>query len=666
MKKVLQKLVLFSLFAVSSGASYATTYYFSSTSGNDARSSMEARNPATPWRSIEKLNTFFKDLNPGDSVMFKRGEVFTGAIKATRSGGVFAPIYFGAYGKGARPEITTLTKLTNWKAVGNGIYEAPCTAGGDMLIMNGKQQALGRYPNKGYLTVRSHSGNNSITDQELRNTAPWTSGELAIRKNRWIIDRNKILSQTGGTINYEAGSTTYEPTNGYGYFIQNNPKTLDLLGEWYMDAARNTMMVYFGNKTPGNYNITTNTADNLVDVQRCNYLTFDNIKFSGAGKNAFNLVQSKKITINDCHIDMTGAVAVLANYSPLLTVTNTTISNSLSGGINLDAGCANAMISGNSISNTGLIAGMGKSNSGTYEAITSFGDNTKIERNKIDSVGYNGIYFGGNTSSAKNNCISYFCLTKDDGAGIYIGDWSKTVNKKVTSNIVLHGIGNSEGALYTNSLQAEGIYIDDNSESVTITNNTVSKCANNGIKVHNAKNINIFNNIVFDNGVQLRMEQDHYIPTSSYIRNNNVRNNTFFSSSERQPVAKFSTHLDDIDAFGHIDSNFYNKGNNDASSIKASRVKNGKNVNSNYSLSSWKATSGKDHSSVATTSDDVLFEYNASGKAKTLVLKQPYVDVHQKRYVNKIIIDSYSSVLLIAANNPSSIKHSSAITASLR
>ncbi len=363
---------------------------------------------------------------------------------------------------------------------------------------------------------------------------------------------------------------------------------------------------------------------------------------------------------------MTGAIAVLGNYSPLLTVTNTTIANSLSGGINLDAGCANAMISGNSITNTGLLAGMGKSNSGTYEAITSFGDNAKIERNKIDSVGYNGIYFGGNASSAKNNCISYFCLTKDDGAGIYIGDWSKTVNKKVIGNIVLHGIGNSEGSLFTNSLQAEGIYIDDNSESVTITDNTVSKCANNGIKVHNAKNINIFNNIVFDNGVQLRMEQDHYIPTSSYIRNNNVRNNTFFSTSDRQPVAKFSTHLDDINAFGHIDSNFYNKGNNNANNIKASTVKNGKNVNSNYSLSSWKATSGKDHSSVATTSDEVLFEYNASAKAKTVILKQPYVDVHQKRYVDKIIIDSYSSVLLIAANNASGIKHSSTITASLR
>lgn len=632
--------------------SYATAYYFSSVSGNDEYSSLEARNPSTPWKTLDKLNSFFINLNTGDSVLFKRNEVFYGTIKVSKSGAVFAPIYFGAYGKGLRPEISGLSSLSSWKPAGNGIYESPCAMGGKMLVLNGTQQALGRFPNKGYLFYQSHNGNTSITDNKLSSLNQWNSGEVVIKKTRWIIDRNTIESHSGSTITYNAGNTTYAPTNGYGYFIQNNLKTLDVLGEWFMDTQRHNMMVYFGSKNPNNYSVKTSTVDYLVNIHKYNYLTFEGLAFTGAGKNTFKIVQSKKVTINNCNLNLTGEEAILANYCPLLSVTNCSINHSLSGGINLDAGCVNAVLISNSISNTGLLAGMGKSNSGTYEAITSFGDNAKIERNKIDSVGYNGIYFGGNTSIVKNNYITYFCLTKDDGAGIYIGDWSKTVNKKVTGNIVLHGIGNSEGTPHLNSMQAEGIYVDDNTESVTITNNTVSKCANNGIKIHNAKSIDIFNNTVFDNGVQLRMEQDHYIATSSFIRNNHVSNNTFFSKSSLQSTAKFSTHLDDINDFGHIDSNFYNACKTDVSSIKASRVKNGKNVNSNYSLSNWKVNSGKDKSSEETPAAEILFEYNASNEDKTVVLKQNYVDVHHKAYINKVTISPYSSVILVANSKP--------------
>jgi parallel beta-helix repeat protein len=651
MKNWFKSLLLILIIFAFNNKLYATKYYFSSISGNDEYSSLQAKNPSTPWKTLDKLNSFFKNLNTGDSVLFKKGEVFYGAIKIAKSGAVFAPIYFGAYGKGVRPEISGLSTLNSWKPAGNGIYESSCALGGNMLVLNGTQQALGRFPNKGYLFYQSHNGNTAITDNKLNGLNQWNSGELVIRKNRWIIDRNTIASHNGSTITYNIGNTTYAPTNGYGYFIQNNIKTLDVFGEWYLDTQRHSMMVYFGNKNPSKYNIKTSTVDYLVDIQRYNYLTFEGIAFTGAGKNAFNIVQSKKVTINNCDLNLTGAEAILANYSPFLSVTNCAINHSLSGGINLDAGCINAVLTSNIISNTGLLVGMGKNNSGTYEAITSFGDNARIEQNQIDSVGYNGIYFGGNTSTVKNNYITYFCLTKDDGAGIYIGDWSKTTNKKVTGNIILHGIGNSEGTPHLNSMQAEGIYVDDNTESVTINNNTVSKCANNGIKIHNAKSIDIFNNTVFDNGVQLRMEQDHYIATSSFVRNNNVSNNTFFSKSSLQPTAKFSTHLDDINDFGHIDSNYYSACKTDVSSIKASRVKDGKNINSNYSLSNWKVTSGKDKSSEETSPSEILFEYNASNQDKTVILKQSYVDVHHKPYVNKITISPYSSVILVANTN---------------
>ena len=409
------------------------------------------------------------------------------------------------------------------------------------------------------------------------------------------------------------------------------------------------MYVYFGNRNPNSYTVKTSEAGDLVDIRRSGYITFDNLAFTGAGNNTFNIIQSRKITVKNCSISLTGADAVFGNYSPFVTVDNCTIDQTLSGGINLDAGCINSAITNNYIKNVGLYAGMGKSGTGTYEGVTSFGDNTRIEKNRIDSIGYNGIYFGGSDSYAKNNYITYFCMTKDDGAGIYIGDWTKTVNKKVVGNIVLHGIGNSAGTNYPPSLQAEGIYIDDNTESVTISDNTVSLCANNGIKIHNAKDITIYNNTVINNGVQLRLEQDHYVATSSLIRNNQIRNNTFISTNSRQSAAKFSSHQDDISSFGQLDNNFYSKAKNEGKAIVATSVKGGRDVKQGYDLSNWQSAYGKDGSSTELSANDqLLFEYNATNSVKVVSLSKPYVDIHNNVHTGKVRIDPYSSIVLVA------------------
>ncbi|MES2266930.1 MAG: right-handed parallel beta-helix repeat-containing protein [Bacteroidota bacterium] len=630
---------LFFIFALLPDFCHAATYYISSSKGNDSYQSSQAREQLTPWKSIEKVNQFFKYLKGGDTILFKRGDVFEGTIIPSKSGSYFAPIYFGAYGTGKEPEITGSVAISSWKEVKNGIYASQCLSTGTNLIINNKQQQIGRYPNNGYLTIQSSVQGNLLTGPQLQVSNYNSGAEVVIRKTRWIIDRSPVLSQTGNSLTYEANKNLSK--KGYGYFIQNDINTLDKAGEWCYDKSKKILYVYFGNKRPSLSYVTTSAANHVVDIQKFNYLSFEDISFTGAGQSAFNIVQAKGITIKNCQIRNSGAEAVLASYSPYLTIESCVISNSLSGGINLDAGCTNANIRENNILNTGLFAGMGKSGTGTYEAITSFGDNTIIEKNRIDSVGYNGIYFGGNSAIAKNNYISFFCLTKDDGAGIYLGDWSKTFNKKVEGNIILHGIGNGKGTDRENSLQAEGIYIDDNTESVLIVDNTVSLCSNNGIKLHNAKDINVFDNTVFNNGIQLRLEQDHYIASSKYIRNNNIRRNTFFAASTHQTAAKFSTNQNDIQSFGHIDSNIY------CSPKVAARGSVSKNTDKN------KPDLARTMTRMQPYDNNIRFEFNASNEARTLTLDSSYVDVQNKQYPKTVTIGPYSSLILIAASSNS-------------
>src|SRR5688572_25112942 len=152
----------------------ATNYYFSSTNGNDARSAAEASNPATPWKSLSKLNSIMATLNPGDNVYFQRGDYFEGAITITRSGTSGAPITFSAYGSGSNPVISGFSTLAGWVSVGNGIWETsvPGSHMVNQVLLNNEPKALGRYPNSnasniGYLMHEAVVSRTQITDNEL-------------------------------------------------------------------------------------------------------------------------------------------------------------------------------------------------------------------------------------------------------------------------------------------------------------------------------------------------------------------------------------------------------------------------------------------------------------------------------------------------------------------
>jgi hypothetical protein len=86
------------IFLLASSIFYGqTSYYFSSSSGNDLNSGGQS----SPFQSIAKLNNL--PLAPGDQVLFKRGDVFTGEIIVSNSGTEGSPIIYHSYGTGELP-----------------------------------------------------------------------------------------------------------------------------------------------------------------------------------------------------------------------------------------------------------------------------------------------------------------------------------------------------------------------------------------------------------------------------------------------------------------------------------------------------------------------------------------------------------------------------------
>lgn len=81
-------------------ATARTTYYVDCRNGSDSRN---GRSQGQAWRSLNKANR--ASLQPGDSLLFKRGCKWGGTLRAKWHGTASRPILIGAYGSGNRPVI---------------------------------------------------------------------------------------------------------------------------------------------------------------------------------------------------------------------------------------------------------------------------------------------------------------------------------------------------------------------------------------------------------------------------------------------------------------------------------------------------------------------------------------------------------------------------------
>ncbi len=87
------------LLLMTAGAS-AATYYVDSQSGSDTADGLS---PSTALQTIGAANALA--LAPGDSMLFRRGQAFSGELRLRRDGTQVSPISVGAYGTGATPPV---------------------------------------------------------------------------------------------------------------------------------------------------------------------------------------------------------------------------------------------------------------------------------------------------------------------------------------------------------------------------------------------------------------------------------------------------------------------------------------------------------------------------------------------------------------------------------
>ena len=148
---------------------FAQTTYYVDTTGNNTNNGTST---SSAWKTISKVNS--SSFNPGDQILFKRGEVWREQLTVPSSGSPGNHIVFGAYGTGEKPIIMGSDKPENWYEDTGQIVEIwgehgtsnhPETAKDATII--GGEYANTQFGNEQYWTIQSYNRANSQSRKVL-------------------------------------------------------------------------------------------------------------------------------------------------------------------------------------------------------------------------------------------------------------------------------------------------------------------------------------------------------------------------------------------------------------------------------------------------------------------------------------------------------------------
>lgn len=554
-------------------------------SGNDGLSS------SAPWKTLGRVST--ASLQPGDSVLLKRGETWRESLLVSASGASGSPISFGAYGSGAKPILNAAQRVTGWTPYAGDVYVADVGFAVTQLFIDGEYADVAHYPESGYLDIDIDSTDKTyLTDTDLTlSSAEVIGAGVVIRSVPWRIETKTATGYDEGTHRISwGGSTTYDIQAHYGYYLTGKLWMLDQPGEWYHDVSGGKLYLKLeGGDDPDDHLVEASYVDEGITINGKDHITVSDIDVRYAETYGLRINDADNVTAQGLDVSYSrydGALVTGASTNGL-SIRDSVFHGNINNGIKISgvSGSSNS-IEDNIVTSTGNV-GLPKN---TYASIeVSVTDGFSVEGNTISDGGYIGIRFSGSDNVIRHNTVENVCLVLDDCAGIYSwGDYGS--GNQVVGNFVTDAIGNSEGTEYSHP-QAEGIYMDDNSHGATISGNTLVNVEH-GVFLHNS-----YENTVVDNAVYrarasaMWIKEDSIVGIPGFIHGNTITGNVFHSVSDTYPAAKFDGLLGSVD-FGTYDENYYAN-----FSVENTVYQTVGSTPTEYTLSEWQSASGQDANS---------------------------------------------------------------------
>jgi len=540
------------LFIVATGSGHAqggTTYYVSSSGGNDGNNGTSELNPFETIGHVNSLN-----LQPGDQVLFKCGDTWQGEqLVISKPSGTTGTDYItvGSYPAGCanKPVISGSLPITGWTLYSGNIYRATLSAstfphGINQLFRSGQRLTMGRWPNLnaangGYSFVDGHTAAGSqVVDNELPGSVNWTGGIIHLKNIRWSMIDRQVAGSGSHTLTLNSGFSClisgWGDCVGWGYFINNHLGTLDQDGEWYYNESTNQVYLYSTGGMPGNIegsvilDTTANTRHGGVVLGlRATYVIIDNLEIKNWFNHGFSTVISMRESYAYHHVIFRNnlikdvdAVGIHLRTSIWDTASgrngeqgghDMTFSNNIIDGANhfgVTGYVAESLFENNEIKNIALIKNLNKSAMGcgidrgectengdgfriTVHYVQDSGHSNTLRYNRFEKIGYNAIDIFGPYNTVANNFITQACYSKADCGGVrtFGGSNLSTTNVhdvSILNNIVVDIPGNVDGCHASRPAFGMGLYIDHYSRDMEVRGNTVVSTTITGILYQNS------------------------------------------------------------------------------------------------------------------------------------------------------------------------------------
>jgi hypothetical protein len=245
LSSVLQRAACLALLACALSASAATTFYVNAANGNDASAGNEE---AHPWATLKNLNQHIFD--PGDQILLRAGQNWTGTLELHGSGTEDAPIVLGRYGEGDKPLIKgagaaqtiLLSEISYWTLQDIAVTNHGATVGirnGIQLHVAFKALAAGLH----LVRVDIHDVNGEVGSKSSGGIGvmAWGKNGHTARFDDLLIDHCNIAHVDGQGIWFHVKGSRDEDENAVSHDFPNT--RIRITGTTIFDTGRNAIFL---------------------------------------------------------------------------------------------------------------------------------------------------------------------------------------------------------------------------------------------------------------------------------------------------------------------------------------------------------------------------------------------------------------------------------------
>ncbi len=409
--------------------------------------------------------------------------------------------------------------ITGYGAISRRGFGQPIKPSGLMLYFNGQPMTIARWPNNGWVRIKSipeklnGKGFSYLGDRPDR----WKDATDIWMHGYWKWDWSDNYVKIEKIDHKKKEIVVADPQSGYPYtkdkryYVFNLIEELDAPGEWYLD--RETGMLYFYPPSEINSGETyvSLLEKPLVRIENCSGVILKDLIFEYSNGAGVEILAGKNNVVRNCTLRNFGTVAInIGNIDAGSKIYKNTLYNGNAGTMNGVSGCEMY-----NLGEGGIILGGGDRKTltpgnnfvenckiskasewvRTYRAaIYMYGVGNLVRHNEISDLPHTAIFFWGNDHTIEFNNIYAVCKETADAGAIYYGrDWTQR-GTVIRYNYIHHLRGVETTGTFNDVM---GVYLDDFASGTTVFGNVFYKAGRN-ILVGGGRDNVIQNNIFIE------------------------------------------------------------------------------------------------------------------------------------------------------------------------